>query len=162
MTIEGMPQLQRRVKAIGQTDAYLKVMALRVVSEAQRNAAPFRKTGDLQRSIVIGRLTKTDATVEARAPYALFVEKGTGIYGPRKRRITPKSAKALRWEGGGKSKVRLTGRSRTRGGRPIADVMFATSVKGRPATPFMEPAAQKVTKDTGIVAEIVKKWNEAA
>ena len=34
-----------------------------------------------------------------RANYALFVEQGTGIYGPSKARIEPTSAKALFWPG---------------------------------------------------------------
>ena len=36
------------------------------------------------------------------AAYALYVHEGTGIYGPKKRKIVPKNAKALRFKAGGR------------------------------------------------------------
>jgi HK97 gp10 family phage protein len=38
-------------------------------------------------------------TLRFTAPYAGYVHEGTGIYGPRKRRIVPTSKKALFWPG---------------------------------------------------------------
>jgi HK97 gp10 family phage protein len=153
MTVQGMPQLKRRMRAIGRTDVHLRELQLRLIAEAKRNVP--RKTGNLGRSIVAGPVSKDSATVEVRANYARFVEEGTGIYGPKKRRITPRTAQALHWKGGA---TRLSGRSRVSGGKGI----FAKSVRGRKATPFLGPAAKKVSKDTGIVAEIVQSWNKAA
>lgn len=53
--------------------------------------------------------------------YALGIEEGTGLYGPKHEVIRPKTAKALRFEIDG-------------------EVVFVKSVKGRPATPFLRPA----------------------
>lgn len=155
-----MPQLKRRIRAIGQTEQYLEMMARMVQAEAKRLVP--RKTGNLGRSIIVGHVTKSTATVEATANYATWVEKGTGIYGPKKRPIVPRRASVLAWPTGGSTKVRLSGRSRTRKGQKLADMAFATSVRGRKATPFMEPAAKKVAAQPGLVAEVVSRWNGAA
>lgn len=160
MTVQGMPQLKRRLAALGKTEQDMRAVQLRLIAEAKRKVP--RKTGNLGRSIVPGYLRKDSASVEVRANYARYVEEGTGLYGPRKRRIVPKNAKALRWTGGGPSKVRLSGRSRTRGGQALGGAIFAKSVRGRRATPFLKPAIEKVAKDTGIIAELVGRWNEAA
>lgn len=70
-------------------------------------------------------------------PYAIWVEKGTGIYGPRGAPIRPRRARFLVWEGrldfAGTSSARLRPRSR-RG------LIFARQVRGRPATPFLQPS----------------------
>lgn len=160
MTIEGLPQLRRRLHAIGETKDYLRTAQLKVVAEAKRKVP--RKTGNLGRSIQPGYVRDDEALVEVKANYAGFVEYGTGLYGPRHQKIVPKNARALHWKGGGSSKVRLSGRSRTKGGKAIGDDVFAMSVRGRKATPFVQPAVDAVAKDTGIVGEIVKNWNEAA
>ncbi len=52
--------------------------------------------------------------------YALYLEYGTGIYGPLKRPITPKEAKALKFSIGNKT-------------------VFAKSVKGMTPQPFIRP-----------------------
>ena len=48
-----------------------------------------RRTGTYNRSfrIIKGALKRT---IRNEAPYAMFIEQGTGLYGPRRRRITPK------------------------------------------------------------------------
>lgn len=52
--------------------------------------------------------------------YGIYLEFGTGIYGPMKRKITPKNKKALHWEKNGKD-------------------FFAKSVKGiKPYSPFLK------------------------
>ena len=88
----------------------------------------------------------------SRVGYARYVEEGTGLYGPRKRKITPKRAKVLAWKGGGS---RLTGQG------PGAGWRFARSVKGRKATPYLLPGAQKAVQRSGIRDAIVKAWNDA-
>jgi len=52
--------------------------------------------------------------------YAIYLEYGTGIYGPLKRPITPKEAKALKFKIGGKT-------------------IFAKSIKGMTPQPFIRP-----------------------
>ena len=52
--------------------------------------------------------------VTGHAEYTIYVDQGTGLYGPLKRWITPKTAKALSWIGEGGRRVT---RSRVRGQR---------------------------------------------
>lgn len=94
-----------------------------VSNEAKRLARV--DTGTLRRSITFSVTGSSAETISGRVGsnlnYALMVEVGTGIYGPRGRRITPKRAKVLAWQG--------------KGG-PV----FAASTRGRKATPFLRPA----------------------
>lgn len=156
--MQGMTALQKRLKAIGETRPVLRVLQLSVIHEAQALAP--RKTGTLQRSIVPGELTDTHATVVSGAPYSRYVEEGTGLYGPKHQRIDP--GKVMRWAGGGSSKVRLTGRSRTKGGKAVADVVFARSTKGSKAQPFLFPGARKAVEKAGLAQIVVKAWDSAA
>lgn len=64
---------------------------------------------------------KAKVTVEATAPYSLFPEEGTGIYGPKGGRIYPKTAKVLVFRPRGSSQL-----------------VFAKSVKGQKAQHYME------------------------
>lgn len=155
-TVVGMDALIRRMTAIGQTQPILRALQLSTIHEAQALAP--RRTGFLQRNIVPGPLTKDYAIVEARAPYSLFVERGTGIYGPSHKKIVPKTASVLAWRVGA---VTLTGRSRVSGGRQLAGWAFARSVRGRPATPFLLPGANNAVKKAGVDI-IVQEWNSAA
>jgi hypothetical protein len=156
-TVEGLAGLQRRLKAIGDTKALLHTLQVATVSEAQ--ALVPRKTGHLQRSIRPGALHDDYAIVEAKTPYAAYVEKGTGLYGPKKRKIVPRQASVLAWKSSG---TRLSGRSRIKGGRPIAGMAFARSVRGRKATPYLIPGARKAVGKSGIKGKIVAEWNGAA
>ena len=143
--VEGLAKLRRRLDAIQDPKAHLGKVQTMIVEEARANSASFRKTGHLQRSIVRGRLTDRTAEVFSNAPYSGWVEKGTGIFGPRKRPITPKNGRALKFTPGG-ANTRLTGRSRIKAGAKQAGEVFARSVKGRPATPFWEPAIKSVAR----------------
>lgn len=154
-----MDALIRRMRALGDTKVVLRAVQFSVIHEAQ--ALTPRKTGNLQRSIVPGELTDTHATVIAGANYALFVEQGTGLYGPKHHLITPKTKKALHWKGGGPSKVRLTGRSRTKDGASLADDVFATSTKGARAQPFLGPGAKRAIKKAGLADVVTTEWNKA-
>jgi hypothetical protein len=55
--------------------------------------------------------------------YARLVHDGTGLFGPKKRKITPKTKKALRFKPKGSARV-----------------IFARSVKGMEANPFLKDA----------------------
>ena len=63
-----------RLRALGETQPVLRVLQIDTVAEA-KILVP-RKTGHLGRSIVPGTLTPTHAQVEARTPYAVYVERG--------------------------------------------------------------------------------------
>lgn len=105
---------------------------LRVQAQARRNLAgangrPRRiATGNLRSSIYNIPIMTTEgpgARIGTFVKYALLVHNGTGLYGPRHRRITPKRAKFLVFTPkGARGKV------------------FARSVKGMPPNPFLTDA----------------------
>lgn len=82
-----------------------------VASYARKNHAFRNVTGNLESAIMHMKVHKdgkgkyvsgvmvddTKAVNEDGTPYAKFLLHGTGIYGPRHRRIFPKNSKALRW-----------------------------------------------------------------
>lgn len=155
MSVEGDEALRRRFKAIADTKQVLEKVALLGVAEAKKLVP--RQTDNLGRTIRVGTVSETSAQVvaggTANVGYARYVEQGTGLYGPRNRRIVPKHAKVLSWVGGGS---RLTGRGT--GSRRI----FARSVKGRKATPYLVPGVKKAVSRAGLTDTIVTAWNEAA
>jgi len=153
-----MAALQRRLKAIGEPKPLLRALQFSVIHEAQ-DFAP-RKTGNLQRSIVPGEVTETSARVVVNAKYGIYVEKGTGLYGPKKRRIDV--GHVMHWKGGGPAKVRLSGRSRVVKGRSLGDDVFAMSTAGSKAQPFFEKGARKAIAKSGVSDIIVAEWNGAA
>lgn len=155
--IEGVDGLRARLAAIGDTARLLEGLQIATIAAAKTNTEPFRKTGNLGRSIRPGARNTREAFVHAGANYAAHVEKGTGIYGPRKAPIRPRRANVLAWRTGD---TRLTGRSRVSGGRETAGWAFAKSVKGRPATPFLVPGATTAVRERG-AAIVVELWNEA-
>ena len=115
----------------------LKAGADLIAADA-RLRAPHR-TGHLANSTQAeapsGSLMNGDlqAIVASGAPYAVFVEFCTGIHGPKKQRIYPKTKKALSWEGpDGRITVRST--------------------KGMAAKPFLVPA---VEANAEIAAEVI-------
>lgn len=157
MTLKGGDGLARRLKALEQSPKdMLRVLQLAVVAEAKARVP--RKTGNLGRNILPGSVTTTHARVEARTPYAAYVEMGTGIYGPKHKPITPKHAKVLAWRTGASKPTRLSGRVR-RGDQ--GQTIFARSVKGRPATPYLEPGAEAAAKRGGLDKAVIKVWNDA-
>jgi hypothetical protein len=157
--IIGMDALIRRMRALGETQPLLRALQLSTIHEAQALAEPFSKSHFLQRNILPGPLTKDYAIVDARAPYSLFVERGTGLYGPKHRKIVPQSGKFFAWRVG---QVTLTGRSRVSGGQETAGWAFSWhGTKGRPATPFLIPGAKAAVGKAG-VGSFITQWNNAA
>lgn len=149
VTVKGIGQLRARFEALKPSPNLMRDLALSAVRE-QKLLAPVR-TGNLRRSIGIGRVTAKSAETVATAAYAAAVELGT-----RKRDIVPRRRKALRF---------AVGANATLGGRPRAGapVVFAKRVH-RPATkphPYMVPGAQKAIAALG-AESIVKRWNDAA
>ena len=166
--VEGVTGLQRRLAAISDPRMYLGQVAIAAVDEAKKLALPFSKTHQLHASIRVGTVTDTNAEIIAGGQnsvgYARWVEFGTGIYGPRKRRIGPKF---MAWRvdttggGAGGSQLRLTGSSRTRKGKALAGWAYAYSTRGRPATPYLIPGARKALESANLTEKIVIAWNEA-
>lgn len=99
-------QLQRGVKEAGKT-----------ILTIEKKEAPVG-TGNLRRLIQFS-YSPISAMVWPSAGYAVFVNEGTGLYGPRKDFIRPKRAKVLAFKKGGK-------------------MIFAKKVKGQKANPFVE------------------------
>ena len=93
-------------------------------------------TGHLLRNI---RVKATADGIEFSFPfYAQYLEWGTGIYGPKKQVIRPKTAKVLSWEG-------------TDGKRH-----YASYVKGMTPAPFIRP-----TMHQDFIPIVVRALNEA-
>jgi hypothetical protein len=114
---------------------------VRVESAAKKNLdRPPRRinTGHLRASLTreltlgphgwIGR-------VGTNVSYARWVHDGTGIYGPHHALIVPRTAKALRWRGGGGV------------GKLKGDYVYARWSRGMPPNPFLKDAvpAAKIT-----------------
>lgn len=99
-------------------------MAKRVEGSAKRRSPV--DTGRLRSSItseVVMRGGLPIGRVGTNVKYALDIHNGTGIYGPLRRPIVPKNAKALRFTAKGGSKL-----------------IFAKSVKGQKGKPFLRNA----------------------
>ena len=99
-----------------------------VVQNAARKHAPADRRELKNKILFSGKFERSFhsvfTSVIAHAPYSLFVEVGTGIYGPYKRRIYPKRARVLRFTS-----------SRTGSG-----LVYARSVQGMPARPYLSRA----------------------
>ncbi|PLY06788.1 MAG: hypothetical protein C0625_08025 [Arcobacter sp.] len=78
------------------------------VANEAKDKAPYR-TGNLKRDIQVFTDNLDDLEVSIGntklAPYAIFVHTGTGLFGPKKKRITPKNKKALKTPFGLKKSV---------------------------------------------------------
>jgi hypothetical protein len=147
--IVGMSALQRRLQAIGETNADMRALQLSTIHEAQ--ALVHRKTGHLQRSIVPGPVTATTAVIEARTPYAASLE-----FGAKPHIIKAKPGHVLAWGG----ERRLSGTLRS-GSKPE---FFATFVHhpGNKPYPYLVPGAKRALQKGGIIATITQRWNNAA
>lgn len=105
-------------------------VATRVEARAKRKAPV--NTGRLRSSIkkrVVNRGGEVQAIVSADVKYAAFVHEGTGIYGPRRRRITPRAGAFLVFTPKGTS-----------------DVVFARTVAGIRPNPFLADALREVIR----------------
>jgi hypothetical protein len=72
---------------------------------------------------------------------------------------TVSEAQVMAWPS---SRTRLSGRSRTRRGKAIAGMAFATSTKGMKAKPYLIPGAKAALGKSGGKDVIVTRWNRAA
>ena len=156
--ITGIPQLQKRLAAIGDTRALLRDLQIRTTAEAKRLVP--RKTGNLGRSISPGFYSAHEAIVTAHAGYAAYVEKGT-----KPHVIRPRNKSSLRFPAAGVSKT-LGGRVRTGEVRRLGAgaYVFAREVHhpGTKPEPFLLPGAQKAASGSGMKDLVVSLWNKAA
>lgn len=172
--VRGADLLKKRLDALaagGKRREMMAELGKEAVGEAKKIAhTTFTKTGNLERTIRIAEVTDRSVRIAAggtaNVGYAVYVEKGTGIYGPKGKPIKPKRAKMLAWqtgEGGpGGPNLRLSGNRRVIGGQARGGWAFAKSVRGRPATPYMAPGAQRAIERGGLKAAVIEIWNEAA
>lgn len=119
------------LEQINRKRAGLHLLAANIGKNLEREAketAPWRdRTGNTRRAIHGGGEKTSRGAVVYLAHGSMvgwYMEEGTGIYGPKKRRITPVRAQALRFTMNGK-------------------VIFAKSTKGMPAQPVIEPTADR-------------------
>lgn len=136
---KGLKELRRRVDALEELGPIMRDLALTAVAE-QKKLAPF-KTGNLRRSIHVGRVTTRSAETIASANYAAFVEFGT-----KPHEIRPRNRRALRWK--------------VPGGHRFAKVVRHPGTRARP---FMMPGAERaIASVNGLRNAVVDKWNRAA
>lgn len=121
--VEGLDELVRDFeRAGGHTDGLLRAAltnsANRGQTEIRRRAA--HRTGTLQRS-VLTEIFVNSAEIAVNEKYGIWIEEGTGIFGPRHTPIVPRNAKALVFKpkGGG--------------------IVFAKKVSGMRPKPFFKP-----------------------
>lgn len=151
--MHGVDQLQARLRAMQNSKAQLGLVALAAVQEA-KGLVP-RRTGNLARTIRVGRVTDDSAEVLAGGKnavgYAAAVEFGT-----KPHLIVPRRAKVLAWGG----QRTLGGRLRS-GGRATN---FARRVRhpGTKAKPYLRPGIERALTRAGILARITDSWNRAA
>lgn len=101
----------------------LRRRADRVVNRA-RQLAPGSMPSRITPPQIGHRSGDLSAKIESRHPASLYVLRGTGLYGPNARRITPVRAKALRFV--------LNGR-----------VVYAKSVSGQKPNDFLNEALRQ-------------------
>lgn len=162
MTVQGMPQLRRRLKALadrGQQRQMMGTLGLLALRFAKQEVPV--KTRNLSRTIRLGRVTDDEVQIVAggtqQVGYAVHVHEGT-----RPHIIRPRRAKALRWAPNAADR-RLTGSVRS-GAARAGRVRFAKVVHhpGTKANPFLRRGAEKAMHGLNLKALIVARWNRAA
>lgn len=124
--VEGLDELKQKLARVG--EAMQRVVELAML-DVQSNIAQGPPSGA---PVDHGRLAGSFVpfgggyqwTLRSGVEYGVYVHEGTGVFGKRKRPIKAKSAKALRFEVGGK-------------------VLYRRSVKGSPPNPFGHRAIDK-------------------
>lgn len=165
----GYDDLQRKLKALRDGTAskvVLMEVGNTVVRQASINLRPHDKTGNLQRSLRVGNVSRSDQSVEVRAGgtqgvgYAAYLEFGTGIYGPKGRPIVPVRAKALRFPAAGAG-VRLSDNLTKAQQRAGGGWQFRRSVRGIRPVRYMENAVKDTAAGLQLAPAITTVWNKA-
>lgn len=143
------------------TRMMLGTVATLAVSEA-KSLVP-RRTGNLGRTIRVGRVTEDSAEVLAGGKneigYAAAVEFGTRphVIRPRPGRVGRNGRPAALGWGGART---LGGRLR-KGSKPTRFARFVRHPGSR-ARPYLLPGIKRALERAGITANIVDAWNRAA
>ena len=168
--VRGSRQLQARLHAIsksGQSSVMAKVAA---VARGQMVANMPRRTGTTGGSIQPRNVTARHAELVG-SPVVLWIDTGTGLFGPAHRRIVPTKAAVLafHWQGAAPAGAtyRLSGRMTKGSARKFganSDMMFRRSVAGMKARPFIARSITEAATKAGVAvgAAITNAWNGAA
>jgi hypothetical protein len=164
--IVGEQQLMNRLHAVGVqgSTGIMKRVAAYTRGQLVRNMP--RKTGLTAGSLRPTVLSPTKAEIHG-SPVAVWIDIGTGLYGPQHHVITPRAAKALAFHvgtfGRGGS-LRLSGSPRSGKAGLGASLVIVRSVKGMKPRPYINrsvtEAAQKVGAEVN--SEIITAWNSGA
>lgn len=150
--IDGLGALNKRLDAITDNRRLLGRIGLQAVAYA-KELVP-RRTGNLGRTIRLGTVSETQASIiaggEGGVGYARDVELGT-----RPHTIVPRNRKALAWGGD----RRLSGSLRS--GAKATNFAKRVNHPGTKAKPYLRPGAERAVKETGVDV-IVEAWNQAA
>lgn len=137
MAQSGVTRFPIESKLQAATKDYLRLIGLAAMAEIRRGFSPSGPsrpgnppavaTGNYRRSVgyqLVGT-QRLRVGVTRSAIYAIYLEHGTGLYGPERRRITPVRAKVLAWRG--------------RGGK----IIFRASIAGVRPRPLLVPAVRR-------------------
>lgn len=153
MSLQGYDALRKRFAAIQDNRKLLGQLAGLAVAEAAK-LAPV-KTGNLRRSIRIGTVTDSSASIIAGGAggvgYAAIVERGS-----RPHVIVPRNRKVLAWGGN----RRLSGSLRS--GAKATNFARRVNHPGTRAKPYLLPGAKAAAEKAGFASQLIKTWNEAA
>lgn len=109
-------------KALRAVSASIRLTATEVWGNLGREAPV--DEGRLAASFNLERLSDEEYRITSNVLYALFVQEGTGVFGPTGQPIVPVSASVLVFEIGG-------------------ETIFARSVRGMQANPYVDRAMEK-------------------
>lgn len=139
--VVGLKQFQEKLAKSGANATVLTraavVNASEVVKSRIRAKAPHR-TGTLQRGVQYEMVGSLASVVSEQEKYGIFVEEGTGLYGPKNELIRPQTAKVLHFTSGGKE-------------------VFARYTRGMKAQPFFKPGTEEALP---LVQAIFKKVSD--
>ena len=146
-----MVKLQIDVEELKPLEPRFKKVAKRTVvltaNELQRNLKKLSPVdhGRLQGSWVIFQTGELERTVKSSAKYAIFVNDGTGLYGPLGHKIRPKNGKFLAFTPNkGKFKGKLIVVPWTRGQKPQRFVERSMEMTERRVQEFMIRACMEI------------------
>lgn len=167
--VEGTAGLEARLRAVQRAPKQMMGRTGLLAVRYQKQLVP-RKTGNLGRTIHLGRVTNTSVETVASANYAAAVERGS-----KPHIIRPRKAKALffpsqkvtteRFGPGATLNFTRSGRLSSGSVKKFGNAAFVLTKEVRhPGTkpqPYMVPGMEKARDEAGIDA-IVTAWNDAA
>ena len=159
--VVGLTGVEKRLHAIGSESGVIKRVAAFTIGQMRRNIP--RKTSMTSRSLQSRIISETRAEIIG-SPVAVYLDTGTGLYGPLHHRITPKAARALAFHVGSAASLRLSGKPRVGAAGLGAQLVVVRSIAGMKARPYIARSVQEASQKVGteINAELVTRWNGAA